>query len=150
VTLEIRPATWADTPTLFAFQADPVASAMAAFPSRDRAAFEAHTQRILADPSVLLYAIELDGTLIGSAVSWDAEGEREVGYWLGREHWGSGFATEALRAFLEVDRARPLFAYVAVQNPASQRVLRKSGFVEVRRERSRGVEEVVFRLDEVT
>jgi RimJ/RimL family protein N-acetyltransferase len=123
---------------------------MAAFPSRDRTAFEAHTRRmILADPGVLLYAVELHGTLIGSVVSWDADGEREVGYWLGPAHWGSGLTTAALRAFLEVDRARPLFAYVAVQNLASQRVLRRSGFVEVRRERSRDLEEVVFRLDKV-
>jgi len=147
VALELRPATHADTPVLFAFQADPVASEMAAFPSRDRAAFEAHQRRILADPTVLLYAIVVGGKVVGSVVSWDAEGEHEVGYWLGRDFWGSGFATAAVRAFLEIDGRRPLFAYVAVHNEASQRVLRKAGFVEVRRRHADDVHQVVFRLD---
>lgn len=56
----------------------------------------------------------------------------EVGYWLGREHWGRGLATEALR--LLVDYAfdhygfERLHAGVFGWNPASMRVLEKTGF----------------------
>ncbi|MFN8426694.1 MAG: GNAT family N-acetyltransferase [Anaerolineales bacterium] len=29
----------------------------------------------------------------GSIGSWDMEGKREVGYWIGKEFWGKGIAT---------------------------------------------------------
>ena len=54
--------------------------------------------------------------------------EREVGYWLGREFWGRGIATAALGLFLKLERTRPLVAYISAGNPASRRVIEKSGF----------------------
>ena len=56
----------------------------------------------------------------------------EVGYWLGRDAWGNGYATEALallvdHAFAEFDFVR-LQAHVLAWNPASARVLEKNGF----------------------
>ncbi len=78
------------------------------------------------------------------------EGERgaEIGYWIAREWWGKGFATEAARAVLSIARAlghRQIFACHAFDNPASGRVLRKAGFVPTGATRSyhslgRGVE----------
>ena len=56
----------------------------------------------------------------------------ELGYWIAREHWGQGYATEAGRAVLSIARA---LGYSRVQamhfldNPASGRVLEKLGFV---------------------
>lgn len=50
--VRLRPVEPADLPLLFAFQLDPLAAAMAAFPTHDRPAFEAHWHRILADPTV--------------------------------------------------------------------------------------------------
>jgi RimJ/RimL family protein N-acetyltransferase len=144
VTVTLRAATVSDTPILFAIQAEPEGAAMAVFPSRDRDAFEAHQAKILADPAVLFRVIEADGVVVGSVGSWDAEGERAVGYWLGKDHWGHGFATEAVRAFLDVDPTRPLIAYVAVQNIASRRVLEKAGFGVARRQVTDGVEEDVL------
>src|SRR5215218_9325330 len=52
-------------------------------------------------------------------------GEREVTYWIGRSYWGKGIATDALTAFLAVERSRPLHARVASDNVASRRVLEK-------------------------
>ena len=141
MTVTLRAATDADNETLFAFQAEPEGSAMAVFPSRDREAFDAHQVKILADSTNLFRVIEADGVVVGSIGSWDAGDDREVGYWLGRDHWGYGYATEALQAFLEVDRARPLTAHIAVQNVASRRVLEKVGFSVV----ERGIEEDVLR-----
>jgi RimJ/RimL family protein N-acetyltransferase len=49
--------------------------------------------------------------------------------WIGRDHWGNGYATAALRAFLDVEHRRPLHAHVADHNVGSRRVLEKCGFV---------------------
>jgi RimJ/RimL family protein N-acetyltransferase len=56
------------------------------------------------------------------------DGQREVGYWVGRDFWGRGLATKALKIFLEIEETRPLYGVVAVHNIASQRVLEKCGF----------------------
>jgi RimJ/RimL family protein N-acetyltransferase len=119
----------ADLGTLFEFQADPEASAMAAFPSRDLPAFLEHDAKIRADPSAITRTIVAGGGVVGSIGSWEAEGERDVGFWIGRDHWGNGYATGALRAFLDVDLHRPLHAHVADHNVGSRRVLEKCGFV---------------------
>ena len=117
-----------DLPVFFEHQRDPVATEMAGFPPRDRAAFTAHWERILADPDVLARAVTADGRLAGNVVSFEREGRREVGYWIGRELWGAGVATAALAAFLDLETARPLFAGVARWNAGSMRVLEKCGF----------------------
>ena len=55
------------------------------------------------------------------------------GYWIARDHWGEGYATEAARGALEVARAlgnKRVLAGHYVDNPASGRVLRKLGFRE--------------------
>jgi RimJ/RimL family protein N-acetyltransferase len=118
----------ADLPVLFEHQADPVASAMAAFPSREREAFMAHWERILAEATVRPQAIIADGRLAGNVVSFDRDGRREVGYWIGREFWGAGIATAGLAEFLRVETTRPLYAGVARENAGSLRVLEKCGF----------------------
>jgi RimJ/RimL family protein N-acetyltransferase len=55
-------------------------------------------------------------------------GEPEISYWLGKDYWGKGVATAALSAFLDHVEMRPLYARVAKDNLASQRVLEKCGF----------------------
>jgi RimJ/RimL family protein N-acetyltransferase len=118
----------ADLATLFKFQADPDASAMAAFPSRGLSAFLEHEAKVRADASNITRTIVVGGEVVGSIGSWEVEGERQVGYWIGRDHWGNGYATAALRAFLDVDLHRPLYAHVADHNVGSRRVLEKCGF----------------------
>jgi RimJ/RimL family protein N-acetyltransferase len=120
-----------DLPVLFEHQRDDAATRMADFPSRDREAFFAHWERILAEESGPVRAIEADGELAGNIVCWKQGKETLVGYWLGREHWGRGIATQALRAFLALVETRPLRAYVARHNVASVRVLEKCGFTMV-------------------
>ena len=58
--VRLRPVPEADLADLFAHQLDPVAAAMAGFPSRDRSSFMVHWQRILADPSVVARTIAVD------------------------------------------------------------------------------------------
>jgi len=137
-----------DLPILFQHQADPVASAMAAFPSRDEEAFFAHWAKIRGDERVINRTILVDGTVVGGIASFLIEGERDVGYWIDRAEWGRGIASAALVAFLEVDCTRPLFARVAAHNAGSRRVLEKAGFRLIDRLAAEdGVQELVFRLD---
>ena len=120
-----------DLPILYEHQADPEANRMAHFPPRDREAFMAHWTRILRDGPGLARAIDVDGEVVGNVVSWEQDGERDVGYWVGREHWGKGVATEALRALVSELEERPLFAHVVEHNIGSIRVLEKCGFRRV-------------------
>jgi RimJ/RimL family protein N-acetyltransferase len=118
-----------DLSVFFEHQRDPEATAMADFPARDRETFDAHWQRILADETLTKKTIVFEGQVAGNAVSWEQDGRRLVGYWLGREFWGKGLATKALAELIdELDR-RPLYAYVAKTNAGSIRVLEKCGFV---------------------
>jgi RimJ/RimL family protein N-acetyltransferase len=126
--IRLRPVDESDLPILFEFQLDPEATAMAAFPSRDEQAFYAHSRKIMADESVIFKAIVFDGQLAGSIGNWEMDGKCEIGYWLGREFWGRGIATEALRQFLGVVKIRPLYAHLAKHNIGSRRVLEKNGF----------------------
>lgn len=58
-----------------------------------------------------------------------------LGYWIGTAHWGKGLATEAARtlvdAFFAYTEGRALVSMARVINPASRRVLEKSGFAHV-------------------
>jgi GNAT superfamily N-acetyltransferase len=72
----------------------------------------------------------------------DGDGRAEIGYDLAESVRGNGYATEALRALagwaLARDDVRALFATVERDNPPSQAVLGRAGFVPVAEE---GVEE---------
>jgi RimJ/RimL family protein N-acetyltransferase len=117
-----------DLPPFFENQRDPVAVAMVAYQSRDRAAFAQHWAKIMTDTTSLKMTIVVDGQVAGNINSWASDGKREVGYWLDRAFWGRGIATAALTAFLRLEQTRPLHAGVAKHNAASLRVLEKCGF----------------------
>jgi RimJ/RimL family protein N-acetyltransferase len=58
-------------------------------------------------------------------------GDVELGYWIARDHWGKGYATEAARAVIAnawIIGHRRLVASHFVDNPASGAVLRRLGF----------------------
>jgi RimJ/RimL family protein N-acetyltransferase len=124
----LRDVTSADLPIFYQHQHDPEAANMAGFPSREWEPFIAHWNKILLNDSILKKTILVDGEVAGNIVSFVQEGEREVGYWIGREHWGKGVTTQALRQFLDLVKERPLYAHVAKHNTASLRVLEKCGF----------------------
>jgi RimJ/RimL family protein N-acetyltransferase len=126
--VELRAIERDDLETLYEHQLDPEASAMAGFPSRDHDAFMSHWAGIMADPNLVVRAIVADGDLAGSLALFPDGGKRAVGYWIGREFWGRGIATDALRLFLAGFAERPLYAWVIATNAASIRVLEKCGF----------------------
>jgi RimJ/RimL family protein N-acetyltransferase len=128
--VRLRNVTEGDLPILFEHQSDPIATEMAAFPACDKDAFTAHWHtNVLNDETVVAKAVVFEDKVVGNVVSFERDGVREVGYWIGREHWGNGIATEALSQFLPYDPERPLVARVAKHNVASVRVLEKCGFV---------------------
>src|SRR5918912_3439224 len=126
--VQLRDVEPADLPLFFEHQRDPEAVAMVAFNSRDRPAFDAHWAKILANETGLAKTIVVDGHAAGHLVSFLRDGKPEVGYWLDPAFLGRGIATDALSAFLQVERRRPLYAGVAKHNGASIRVLQKCGF----------------------
>jgi RimJ/RimL family protein N-acetyltransferase len=148
-----------DLPVFFEQQLDPEANRMAAFTAADpsdREAFAARWARILAGDAVAVTTILADdGAVAGSVLLWrdPALDGPEVSYWLGREFWGRGLATAALRLFLAEIETRPLYGRAAKDNVASIRVLEKCGFAlecEARGyapARGEEIAEVVLRLD---
>ncbi|HYP41450.1 MAG TPA: GNAT family N-acetyltransferase [Chloroflexia bacterium] len=130
--VQLREVAEADLPIFFEYQRDPDANHMAAFTARDPSdidTFMAHWAKILADDTIIKRTILSEGQVAGNIVCFGWQGKREVGYWLGREHWGKGLATRALAEFLAVVTERPLYAAAAKDNAASIRVLEKCGFV---------------------
>ena len=117
-----------DLDVLFEHQADPQAVAMAAFPARDKEQFEAHWAKIRADDTLVVRTIVADGMVAGNIGSWPADGQQLLGYWVGREYWGRGVATQALALLVDEVSVRPLYAHVVVHNVGSIRVLEKCGF----------------------
>jgi RimJ/RimL family protein N-acetyltransferase len=133
----------AHIPILYQFQLDEEATEMAAFPARSWEQFSAHAERIRRDPAVIARTVLADGDVVGSIGSYEQDGRRFVGYWIGREYWGRGIATEALRQLLALDPTRPIYAYVATHNTGSIRVLEKCGFVVTHDDASSGIDDGV-------
>ena len=144
--VRLRPVEDADLAIFLAHQDDPVAAAMAAFPTRAPDAFYEHWTEIRADPTVLARTITVDRVVVGDIVSWVEDGRHEVGYWIGREHWGHGYATAALRLLLDEVPDRPLFARAAEHNVGSRRVLDHCGFIRVGETDADGFREAIYRL----
>ncbi len=139
-----------DLPIFFEYQQEPDAKHMAAFPEIDRDAFMARwREQVLGNAGVQKKTIVIGTHVAGNVVSWEQSGQRLVGYWVGQAYWGQGIATAALSEFLKHETTRPLYAYVAVRNHGSIRVLEKCGFrpVSDRATGSDGNEEHVFQLD---
>lgn len=100
----------------------------------------------------------VDGLLIGViGFGLDADGTPELGWWVGRDYWGQGFATEAARRLIRHlfdDLGFPsVWASAHPDNAASRRVMEKLGLTLANHQRigmpSRGQSVVmpVFRME---
>jgi RimJ/RimL family protein N-acetyltransferase len=129
--MTLRPVEPGDLPVFYEYQRDPESVALSGVAAREREAFEAHWRRILADPAVNVLTIVSGDAVAGSVLAWDDGPLTLTGYWLGREFWGRGIASQAFGEFLEAELRRPLTAYVSPGNGASVRVLERWGFQRV-------------------
>ena len=80
-----------------------------------------------------VFLIECGRAAIGMVgVDWRESEAPELGYWLGVEHWGRGFGTEAARAVIDFTfeefEVEQLFSGARVTNPSSRNILEKCGF----------------------
>jgi RimJ/RimL family protein N-acetyltransferase len=127
--VELRDVVESDLPIFFDHEREPEANEMAAFPPRERDAFMQHWEtKILANETGTAKTVVIDGHVAGNVLSWEQDGRRQIGYWIGKEFWGRGIATKAVRLFLDLVTQRPLYAQAARHNRASIRVLEKCGF----------------------
>lgn len=155
VRVSLRAIRASDLDAFFAHQCDPEAAHQVALLRRDptdRAAFDSHWQKILADDTVVTRAVLADHQLAGQIVRFAIDDVPEVGNWLDRKYWGKGIASEALRQFLNLVEERPLHAHTASDNLASCRVLAKNGFQILQRQsvyspqRNQEIEESIWVL----
>ncbi len=83
-------------------------------------------------PRFLVTVPGADGArLVGGCGLSLLDGEASLGYWIARDHWGQGYASEAARAVLGLARTlghRRIVAHHYIDNTASGRVLEKVGF----------------------
>jgi len=153
--IALREVREADLPIFFEHERDPEAVHMAAFTAKDPSnvdAFNTHWARIMNDETVVNRTILVGETVVGSIAKFERDGDTEVTYWIGREHWGRGIATQALSLFLEEIKTRPIYARAAKDNIASLRVLEKCGFTVTGHDkgfanaRNEEIEEAILRL----
>jgi [ribosomal protein S5]-alanine N-acetyltransferase len=78
------------------------------------------------------------GDLVGAAsLRVDEAREGNIGYWIGKDYWNQGYATEAVRSLLALAfdhlRLKRVWAIHLASNPASGRVMAKNGMRHVGR-----------------
>lgn len=153
--IKLRPTELSDLDYLFEFQLDKEGGYLAAFMPKnhdDKSAYLAKYTKLLNDPTVNNQTIMVDNTIAGSIAKFVMEGHAEITYWIDRQFWNQGIATQALNDFLAIETTRPLFGRVAFDNFGSQKVLEKSGFVKIGADkgfasaRQAEIEEFIYRL----
>jgi RimJ/RimL family protein N-acetyltransferase len=120
-----------DIAIFYDFQVEPGSAEMVGMPTRERAAYEAYWQRNLQNPTNVTRTIAVDDVVAGYIASFDLEGERGIGYWIGQAFWGRGVATAAVHQFVHDIEHRELMAHVAKHNIGSLRVLQNNTFLLV-------------------
>jgi len=129
--IQLRDAIPEDLPVFFLQQLEPDANHMAAFTRKDpsnQEAFNLHWAKLLRDESIQIKTIVFAGNIAGYVLKYELFGKPELGYWIGKEYWGQGIATQAVADFIVWLNIRPLHARAAKDNFASLRVLAKNGF----------------------
>ncbi len=95
----------------------------------------AAAKRAARQEAIFVLERRAEGDVIG-AVGVAVDGSAgEIGYWVGKPHWGQGYATEAVKGLLglafEGFGLTDVHAAVMAENAASARVLEKAGFARL-------------------
>ena len=130
---------------------------MAAFISKDpsdKSAYIDKCSRHLEDPSINTQTIKYNGLFVGSLAMFVIGNDAGITYWIDRKSWNKGIATTALKAFLNMEKTRPIYEHVAFDNFGSQKVLENCGFVKIGADkgfanaRQAEIEEFIYVLSE--
>lgn len=102
------------------------------YESKDAAQFLA-TPRPVLNPNFLIFSRNGKAPEFLGSIGFgdDDDGHLELGYWIARDYWGHGYATEAGHAVLDIAKTLghpEIQAEHFVDNPASGKVLRNLGF----------------------
>lgn len=140
--LTLRPWQESDAAALYQLARHPEVGPAAGWPPHTSVAHSREVIRtVFAAPEI--YAVVLRGTdclvgccglLFGDDINTARrhDGEAEIGYWIGREYWGRGFAPEAVEALTEhcfgALRIPALWISFREGNDKSRRVAEKCGF----------------------
>lgn len=144
-----------DLNTFFQFQLDEEANHLAAFTAKDPNDKNAYLEKYgkhLADPTINMRTILVDGVVVGSIAKFVMHNDAGITYWIDRKFWGQGIATKALNDFLKIEQARPIYGHTAFDNLGSQKVLEKCGFVKIGSDkgfanaRQAEIEEFIYKL----
>jgi RimJ/RimL family protein N-acetyltransferase len=137
--LLLRPFTLDDAPRVQVIVSDKRIAEMTAnipYPYPETGAVDwisTHEQRWLnQESSSFCIVLKSSGLIIGAiGLAFQAPKEAELGYWLGVDYWGQGYATEAAKSInafglntLSLDKIK---ARALSRNPTSGKVLIKSG-----------------------
>lgn len=135
--LVLRPFHAADAEAMFPYTSDPRVTKFVRFRThRSLAETRAAIRMIRTGKAFQAWAITLrqGGELIGACgfVAPKVEHARgEIGYWLGPQHWGKGYAAEAAKAVIGYGfqklRLNRIEAVCSPENPPAARVLEKAG-----------------------
>ena len=91
---------------------------------------------LISDSNQYALNIFLDNKLIGGvSLTLDGDNYYDLGYWLGKDYWGKGYATESSKKLLEYALEKlnspKIKSGYFVDNLSSGNVLKKLGFKEV-------------------
>lgn len=149
-----------DSEALYKYASDGRVSELALWPRHDSVEMSRMVIEEVFIPNEFAFAMVLKETreaigCVGLVPSGDehfgpADGEREVGYWVGYPYWNKGLTTEALEGFIAYCREyiglKSLLLTVDGRNIASQRVAEKCGFQFVKNYDYDGVGSKSYRL----
>ncbi len=105
------------------------------FTAPDAQAWIADREQQQASNNKYLFAIKTKTSGFIGVIGMDRQNKElfDLGYWLGRKFWGQGYASEAASAILHWAETnvgiKAITASYFQDNPASGRVLEKSGFL---------------------
>ncbi len=77
-----------------------------------------------------------DEILVGGVgVSFEENNQLDLGYWIAKDYWGNGFATEASKGLIDYVKNETEFKAITAcyvkGNKTSAKVLKKLGFIEI-------------------
>ncbi len=140
--LRLRPPAAGDVPALVALAGEWEVARFTAFiphPYTESDAREfiaaAAVKRATRQEAIFVLERRAEGDVIG-AVGIAVDGAAgEIGYWVGKPHWGQGYAAEAVKGLLGLAfdglGLDSVHAAVMAENAASARVLEKAGFARM-------------------